>query len=142
MTVVLWTQLLTTVFMAGVIWTIALVHYPSFPFVAAERFAAFHQFHSARISIVVILPMCLELATALWLAGRDRTATTVVVALLTVAIWVTTFAVVVPNHNALGDGGADEAVIRRLIMTNWIRTALWTIKIPFVIALMRSVRPG
>jgi hypothetical protein len=44
---------------------------------------------------------------------------------LVVAVWGVTFLVSVPLHAKL-EHGKDDAVIRRLVATNWIRTGLWT----------------
>ena len=46
---------------------------------------------------------------------------------LVVAIWLSTFLVQVPLHNALA-AGKDPLLIERLISTNWWRTGLWTLK--------------
>jgi hypothetical protein len=50
----------------------------------------------------------------LWHAGYTR------------AAWISTFAIAVPAHERLGLIGPDEVLIRRLIATNWIRTAAWS----------------
>jgi hypothetical protein len=42
-------------------------------------------------------------------------------------IWLVTFFVQVPLHNQLSDG-YDESTVHKLINTNWIRTALWSLK--------------
>ena len=53
-----------TWFLCGLIWTIQLVHYPSFADVGREGFSAFHQAHVQRITALVALPMLFELVTA------------------------------------------------------------------------------
>lgn len=40
-----------------------------------------------------------------------------------ILIWLVTFFVQVPLHNALSDG-YDESTVQQLIKTNWIRTLL------------------
>ncbi|MGI9470789.1 MAG: hypothetical protein ACR2NZ_04615, partial [Rubripirellula sp.] len=44
---------------------------------------------------------------------------------LIVLIWLSTAFLQVPCHQQLSNG-FDEAAYRRLVSSNWIRTALWT----------------
>ncbi|QNE41499.1 hypothetical protein F1C16_18990 [Hymenobacter sp. NBH84] len=121
-----------TAYLTGVIWTVQLVVYPAFAEVAPERFAAFHQRHSTRISWVVLAPMVAELGLALWLAWQGRAtlgAAGWVGLALVVAIWAATFFVSVPFHNRLGQHGYDYVAIDGLIRTNWLRTVLWTVRL-------------
>ena len=47
--------------MTGLIWTIQLVHYPTFDHVADDHFADFAKFHASRISLIVLPAMIVEL---------------------------------------------------------------------------------
>ena len=51
--------------LTGVIWTIQLVHYPSFHFIDKLSFTNFHNFHERRISIIVMPLMLIELITSI-----------------------------------------------------------------------------
>jgi hypothetical protein len=115
------------VYLTGLIWTVQLVHYPGFAFVAPERFAAFHQLHSTRISYVVLVPMVLELGLAVWLAGQGGVLGAAVwwELALVLLIWAATLLVSVPFHNRLAHG-YDHVAIDGLVRTNWIRTLAWT----------------
>ncbi len=115
------------VYLTGVIWTVQLVHYPSFAQVAADKFVAFHQQHSSRISWVVMGPMLLELGLAVWLAwqGRGMGAAVWWALALVLLIWAATFFVSVPFHNRLAHG-YDYVAIDGLVRTNWLRTLAWT----------------
>ena len=42
-------------------------------------------------------------------------------------IWLSTFAVQVPIHNRLAEG-VNIDLIAKLVRTNWIRTAAWTLR--------------
>lgn len=123
-------QLASTCAMVGVIWLVQLVQYPAFRDVPADGFVPFHRNHCRRITWVVGPLMTVELATALWLtiagASFPRETQWIVLA-LTVATWATTGLVQVPLHDALGRG-QDKQVVDRLVVTNWLRTGLWTAK--------------
>lgn len=115
--------------MVGVIWTIQLVHYPSFNFVSPENFVSFEKFHAFRISLVVIPAMLLELITAIALVYyfKDMSPLLLLNLAIVLAIWGVTFFISSPAHGKLLSGFNAET-INLLISTNWIRTALWTIK--------------
>ena len=46
--------------LTGLIWTVQLVHYPSFQFIEKDSFVEFEKFHQRKISILVIPLMILE----------------------------------------------------------------------------------
>ena len=119
----------STLAMAGVIWFVQVVHYPLFAAVGREGFAAYESGHR-RLTAWVVAPLMLaELAAAAALPFRPaladpRWAPWAGLALLAV-VWLSTFAVQVPLHDRLGRG-FDAVVHRRLVRTNWVRTAAWT----------------
>ncbi|MBH8570273.1 hypothetical protein KB206_15385 [Microvirga sp. STS02] len=45
-------------YLTGLIWTVQVVHYPSFGKVSKEAWAAFHAAHTRRMSYVVMAPWC------------------------------------------------------------------------------------
>ncbi len=47
--------------------------------------------------------------------------------ILIILIWLSTFFLSIPCHLRLHTGGKDAVVIRRLVLTNWIRTLLWSL---------------
>ena len=47
-------NVISAFFLTGVIWTIQIVHYPSFHYIDKLSFVNFHQFHERRISIIVM----------------------------------------------------------------------------------------
>ncbi len=114
--------------LTGLIWTIQLVHYPSFHYVAEADFQAFHRHHSSSITVIVMPLMLAELGISFWMAVKNSWALPYLLPLLAVlAIWGCTFFLSIPFHNVLGEG-KDTAAIRQLIITNWPRTVLWTAK--------------
>ena len=118
-----------TSYLTGLIWTVQVVHYPSFAFVAPDKFPAFHQAHSTRISWVVLAPMAAELVLAGWLvwAGRALGGILWWNLGLVVFIWAVTFFISVPFHNRLAQG-FDYIAIDGLVRTNWLRTLAWTVR--------------
>ena len=113
----------------GLIWTIQLVHYPSMRFIPKERFVEYHNFHSIRISFLAVPLMVTELGTSLILFYQNYNnaiQTIFLINLVIVAlIWLSTFLIQVPLHNALSKEKQSEK-LSKLICTNWIRTILWT----------------
>ena len=131
-------HLVATLLMAGVILFVQIVHYPLMVRVGGSEFADYEAGHTARTGWVVIPLMLTELVTAAWLGASppepaDRLVARVGLGLLAV-IWGSTFLLQVPAHRRLADG-FDDPTHRRLVATNWIRTAAWAARIPVAVAL-------
>lgn len=124
-------NLLLAGYLTGLIWTIQIVHYPSFAKFSPDSFLDFHAFHTQRISLIVALPMVLELGLTLALWGFALPGFTwqwnALLTALTLIVWVNTFLVAIPLHNQLGQG-YDEGLIRQLVNINWWRTIAWTVR--------------
>ena len=126
---VLIAQVLASVGMFGVIWTIQLVHYPLMANIPPTAFVDYERQHSKAITLIVGPLMAIEGICVLavffarpsgisfWLALTGG----IVEAL---AIGTTAF-VSAPLHGRL-EKGYDAAVLSLLIRTNWIRTVAWT----------------
>lgn len=127
-------HLLATLAMTGLIWFVQLVHYPMMALISAEGFCAYERDHMRRTTWVVAPLMLVELATAVTLAALafmgDSTAAQALamggLALLAI-IWISTATLQVPCHRRLCNGRCD-ATISRLVRTNWLRTAAWTLR--------------
>ena len=121
----------STFVLAGLIWTIQVVHYPAFRYISEPQFADFEAFHQRQISFVVVPLMLVELATSVALVGWRPVGLPLSFAiagvLLTFAIWVCTFTLQVPLHNRLSQG-FDRTAIAALVSSNWIRTVLWSLR--------------
>ena len=113
----------------GLIWTIQLVHYPSMKYIPKDRFPEYHNFHSIRISILAIPLMFVELVTSIILLYQNLNNAIQTIFLvnliLVLLIWLSTFLIQVPLHNALSKEKNKEK-LSKLIFSNWIRTILWT----------------
>lgn len=140
--IILWLHGLTVCAMVGIIWFVQIVHYPLFLQVGEQEYHHYHSGHLARTGILIAPLMLTEMGTGILLLAllavtdvsllaqpQWFTASMVVLGV----IWVSTFFVQVRYHHAL-DHGKNETAIRRLTLTNWLRTILWTVRIPLLIA--------
>lgn len=120
-----------SLYMAGVIWTVQLVHYFLFDRVGTDGWATYHRLHSQQMSLVVLLPMVAQLAAACYLAAVPPASPVMgrlwwyAGAGLVILTWAVTFFVSVPLHGKLS-AAFDVGACRALVQTNWIRTGLWT----------------
>ena len=124
-------HLVATAAMVGLIWFVQVVHYPLFAAVGADGFAAYEARHQTLTSFVVGPPMALEGVTALWLVFDPPAAVgrgwPLAGLLVLGVVHASTVFLQVPQHAALSHG-FDAARARRLVRTNWVRTAGWSIR--------------
>ena len=112
--------------LVGLIWTIQMVHYPLFAQVGPEHFVAYHRRHTREITLVVGPLMLAELVTAALLVLEGNRDPWLLASLpLLALIWISTGFVQIPLHNTLTTG-FDAHAHRRLVTTNWWRTAAWS----------------
>lgn len=120
-----------TLFMAGVIWFVQVVHYPLFGKVGVEGFVAYAEAHSRLTSLVVGPPMLLEASTAVLLVFLRPNGVPAFAAwlglFLVAVIWLSTAALQVPRHRVLG-AGFDFSAHRFLVASNWVRTLCWSLR--------------
>ncbi|MFK8025774.1 MAG: hypothetical protein AB8G26_17590 [Ilumatobacter sp.] len=119
--------------MAGVIWVIQVVHYPIFDAIDRgdddAKWREFGDRHRRSISFVVGPFMAIEGVTGIWLVidppgSASRTLPLLAGVLMAVAYGITAL-VSVPLHERLTDA-FDADAHRRLVSTNWLRTAAWS----------------
>ena len=122
-------HLAATLFMTGLIWFVQVVHYPLFARVGESTFAQFEAQHQRRTTWVVAPAMLTELFSGVLLVLIPQEAVPPWAAWLglglIVCLWASTFFIQVPLHRSI-ERGFDLRTIRRLSMTNWLRTALWS----------------
>ena len=122
-------QLVASVGMAAVIWFVQIAHYPLHFHVPADAFAAYQQSHMYRVTFIVGPLMLTETIAATWLLFLPLPCELADLAwigfILVVLVWISTAVWQVPCHRRL-EVGRDEKALRKLILTNWVRTALWT----------------
>lgn len=132
-------QTFASTVMAGVIWTMQLVHYPLFALVGRDAFALYERAHMSRITLIVAPMMLLELVCAIWFVvrtplGIPRWIPWLGLAMV-IALWLSTATLQGPTHTRLASEFSEER-IRFLVNTNWLRTILWTARAILAIAML------
>lgn len=124
-------QIASTWYMTGLIWFVQVVHYPLMAAVGREAYPAYQRRHQLLTTWVVGPAMLVEAVTALYLCWRpplgNSLATSLLGAVLLTVIWLSTAFLQIPCHESLA-GGFDSAIHRRLVLSNWLRTILWTVR--------------
>jgi len=127
--VVVVANLVSTLVLSGIIWTVQLVHYPLMTLVDRDAFVGYEAAHAPRMAAVVVLPWTVQGITTAWLlverpaaVGASLVWSGALAAALTVLV---TVAWSVPAHARLAMG-FDERVHALLVRTNWLRTTAWT----------------
>lgn len=136
---VLIAQVLASVGMFGVIWTIQLVHYPLMAHIPATAFVAYERRHTKAIALIVGPLMAVEGLCVLVVFFARPSGIPFWLSLIggiaeAVAIGTTAF-VSAPLHGRL-ENGFDTALLSRLILTNWIRTIAWTARGIIAVAML------
>jgi hypothetical protein len=139
------TQFLATAMMTGIIWFVQIVHYPLFLKVPLEGFVSYEQSHTVRTGLVVAPLMLIEMGSALALVGLSLFSgekPTIGLSPLHLGalgclllIWASTFLIQVPLHRLL-EQRADVQAMELLVLTNWIRTILWSLRLGLLTLLM------
>jgi uncharacterized membrane protein len=128
-------HLAVTAYMAGLIWFVQVVHYPLLAFVGPAEFARYEQ-RNTRITAWVVAPaMLAEFGLAVALAVLNPGFLTWAGLGLLAVIWVSTWLLQVPAHRRL-EKGFDGAVHERLVRSNWVRTAAWSMRVGIAVALL------
>lgn len=125
MTLIFSIHLAVTWMLVGLIWVVQILVYPQFLKVNANEFKAYHFAHCFRIGLVVAPLLFLEAASAAWIVYRGCDLNFIFSASLIPLVWLSTAVFQAPLHTKLMHG-FDAGLIRRLILTNWLRTMAWT----------------
>ena len=125
-------HLISTSLMVGIIWVIQVVHYPSFHYIGNSRYISFQKFHMERISYIVIPVMLVESISGFFLIYDELNPILLISMVLLLSIWMLTAFFFSSLHQKLVSGYEEETV-RKLVKINWIRTALWTLRLVLLI---------
>lgn len=115
--------------MTGLVWFVQVVHYPLFAYVGGN-FVPYEQLHTVRTGWVVAPVMLAELGSSILLVFNPRFVSrneAVIGLLLVIGLWVSTWALQIPQHTTLSQG-YDMRAQRFLVMSNWLRTVLWSVR--------------
>lgn len=122
-------HLSSTWLLVGLIWTIQLVHYPSFLSIADDSYADFQERHMRSMAQLIGFPWLIEGLSVLGLFVFAPDTQTRVIAtvggLLEALIIGVTIGSAIPAHEVL-TRGFDPDAHRSLLRSNWIRSAAWT----------------
>jgi hypothetical protein len=136
--VVVLVNVAATLLMAGMVWTVQVVHYPLFSLVGPGAFPAYERAHTRRIAGLLAVPWALEGLSSVWIAAAPPAgvpAGLAVAGLVAAGVPVlVTVAHSVRQHARLADGFAPE-VLRRLLVGNAVRTAAWTLHAAVALAI-------
>ena len=114
-------------YILGVVTMIELHSYPTFRYFAdlsAEKWQAYHHFHTRQLGIIIGGPMIIQLVTAiawLWMAPQWLVGVNLGLVIVT---WLITFAWAVPAHNRLAQS-YDQGIVGRLQLANRWRWFAW-----------------
>jgi hypothetical protein len=118
----------------GIILVTQIVSYPLFCFVRNSDFTNYHRAYTHRISIVVLPFMLSELILTIYTLVLNPSPIYLYTFLILLFIWFSTFFIQVPIHNMISKS-ASRQLINKLVITNWLRTSLWSIKLSILILL-------
>jgi hypothetical protein len=128
---ILLVQVLATAMMTGIIWFVQIVHYPLFSKIPPQGFVSYELLNTTATGLLVGPIMLVEISTAfLLLILRSPVAFQPLYLLALgclILVWLSTFFLQVPLH-ALLSSRPDTEAMRSLVLTNWIRTFLWTLR--------------
>ena len=114
------------IYNAGCMTTLQLQHYAIYPSVGKESFANYMGANNRAAAIPTIIPAMLLLITSIALMFYHptfvRTSEAAALLILNGIALASTFAWQRPLQGEMAVSGYDEMKVRRLIVTNWIRT--------------------
>ncbi len=124
--------------MFGIIWFVQIVHYPLFVEIVPSSFTRYETAYANRMGYIAGPLMLAELLSALLLLAPSLRLPVIpawqawcglgLVGLL----WVSTAFIQVPLHNQLHTA-YNPGAIRRLVLSNWMRTIAWTARAVLVL---------
>lgn len=123
-------SLCSSLYGVGMIWFLQLNHYPLYASVGRDAFREYITAHNQRLLLPVILPSLLAFASSIALVFRhpdvvpDWSVWLVVASNAVTAL--STALMQGPAHSALARHGYSAPIIRKVLATNWLRTAAWT----------------
>lgn len=124
-------QIFCTFAMTGIIWFVQIVHYPLMRKVGKGRFVRYTQTHFVLTAFVVGPLMLLEAVAVVygllqptpWITNDAAQ----LGAILLLVIWISTFALHLPQHRRL-EREFEARAYRRLLFGNWIRCYAWSFR--------------
>ncbi len=119
---------MVNIFLFSLILITQFVSYPLFLKVGKEQFSKYRQSYTFYISTIVLPAMVLEILLSFNQIIHGIDFFSVFNLIIIGIIWLSTFFIQVPIHNKIAYR-YDKKLIKKLILTNWIRTCAWTCKL-------------
>ena len=123
MIAILLANLAPALFLAGIAWFLEIVQLPLVR--DAADFPRYIRAHRFRNTLLMALPMAVELAASILLWSNWRGMAATLLLALVLAIWLATFMGVIPGFHRL-TRGYDQMAVNRLIAWNGVRAVCWT----------------
>tara|TARA_Y100000768_G_scaffold197452_1_gene148382 strand:- start:6970 stop:7401 length:432 start_codon:yes stop_codon:yes gene_type:complete len=120
--------IMVNIFLFSLILITQFVSYPLFLKVGKEQFSKYRQSYTFYISTIVLPAMVLEILLSFNQIIHGIDFFSVFNLIIIGIIWLSTFFIQVPIHNKIAYR-YDKKLIKKLILTNWIRTCAWTCKL-------------
>ena len=121
----------------------SFVIYNGWSFVGPEEFPAMHQATGQRIVTTFVLPMVLLLVLNIlqyWLRPATVPRSWITMALISqLAGWLSSVFIQIPIQMQLSQG-KDEALLQKLIVSDWLRVFAWLIYIVIIIAMLYRMK--
>jgi hypothetical protein len=120
-------QLVATWALVGVSWYSQIIHYPLYKKIK-EGFVEYERSHIRRTAFFLSPMMLVEAISAIILVGISKgelTTFAITNLILLIFIWLATFLFQITQHQKLSVRFSNK-ILNNLIMSNWVRTLLWT----------------
>ena len=112
--------------MVVLLWLVQLVIYPSFLKIRADALQDWHRTYTTRAGFIIIPMLFGQLGIWIYRCVQTPSLATGLGLALVSACWILTFFVTVPLHQKIEQGEGSEAVLQKLVHTNWPRTFCWS----------------
>ena len=121
--------------LVGIILMTQFITYPLFQFIDSD-FKTYHKAYVKRMGYVVAPLMALELMLVIKIITHHYSnAIIILIGILTLIIWLSTFFIQVPVHNNISKEKPKNKVLF-LIKSNYIRTLCWILKLMLSIQIL------
>ena len=118
-------QIITDSGLLILIWLVQVIIYPSFRYTEEREFILWHARYMSIIGLIVSPLILLQIGVEMVHIFQNNYRWVRI--LMVFAVLISTFSLSVPNHRRLNRYGKDPLIISRLVLTNWLRTACWSV---------------
>ena len=119
------TQIIADSGLLVLIWLVQLIIYPSFRYTEEKEFIFWHARYTSLITLIVSPLMFLQIGVEMVHIFHDNFRWMRILMIL--AVLIVTFSLSVPYHKRLNRAGKEPLIISRLVLTNWLRTVIWSL---------------